>query len=87
MKLFDILDSTYAPVNEAILDEIAVLSSWITNMSVRDNNIIITLRSGRQYRVYGAGRLFKEWNRAPSKGKFWHARIKGKFMVRRVSKW
>lgn len=87
MKLLELFEHAGGIIDEATLNEIAVMSSWISNLSVRDNNIIVTVRNGRQYRVYGAGRLFREWNRSPSKGKFWHARIRGKFMVRRVSKW
>lgn len=72
---------------EIQLTEKPVLSSWITNlvMTRKTNSAIMTLNNGRKYRINGMTRYkFDLWNRAPSKGKFWHQYVKKNHLVTRV---
>ncbi len=66
--------------------EVKVMSSWIADLDYAGPNVVImTLNSGRRYRVLGVGEgLFRQWVRAPSKGKFWHSNIRGNYRVSRI---
>lgn len=69
------------------LYESPVLSSWIEDLEfVAPSRVIMTLLNGYQYTVGGVNRaLYTQWMSAPSKGKFWHRRIKNRKIVRRIA--
>lgn len=61
------------------LCEKAVESSWITNLTHNRPNKTVTMRlsTGRTYAIPGITRTtFEHWVKSPSKGRFWHSRIK-----------
>lgn len=66
--------------------EVSVMSSWIADLDYAGPNVVImTLNSGRRYRVLGVGEgVFRQWLRTPSKGKYWHSNIRGNYRVSRV---
>lgn len=72
---------------EIQLQEKFVLSSWITNlvMTRKTNSVVMTLKNGRKYRIENISRYkFDLWNKAESKGKFWHQYIKNRHNVTRI---
>lgn len=79
MKIFEI---------EQMLDEEAVFSSWIDDLSLTDDqsgDVLMTLHSGRKYVISDVGEdLYNEWIDAMSKGKFWHTNIRDYYTVYRV---
>lgn len=73
------------------LIERRVKSSWIADLTiVDDNDVIMTLKSkgrsgARSYLIANVPLLVsKGWLKAPSKGKYWHKRIRGNFFVDRI---
>lgn len=73
-------------IDELMLDEVAVLSSWIKDLKIdRDGDVLMSLLSGRAYVISAVGKeIYQAWTAAGSKGKFWHSDIKGNYSVRRV---
>lgn len=72
---------------EIQLQEKPVLSSWITNlvMTRKTNSVVMTLNNGRKYRIDNFSRYkFDLWNKAGSKGKFWHQYVKRNHNVTRI---
>lgn len=71
---------------EVIAREQPVMSSWISDLALNQNgSVIMSLNNGRKYRVDNIGSsLYNDWIGAQSKGKFWHAAIRGKYLVTRV---
>ena len=70
-----------------ILCEKPVESAWITDLTYNRPNKIITMRlsNGKSYSIPGATRTtFERWVNAPSKGKFFHERIKDTFRSKRI---
>lgn len=69
------------------LFEETVDSSWIAELDYEDaGNVIMELLSGRRYRIYGVPEdIFQSWLQADSKGKFWHAYLRGMYQVIRVA--
>lgn len=70
-----------------LITEGRVRSSWIARIDYEDdeNLVVLSLKSGAQYEVDNVPAIvFRAWLRAPSKGKFWHKRIRGKFAVYRI---
>lgn len=71
-----------------ILTEKKVMSSWIHDITYNRKNKILymTLQDGRKYAITEFSRTeFERWYRASSKGKFWHAFVKGFYDVTRVA--
>lgn len=69
----------------AQIDEVSVMSSWIADLRFLDGSVILTLNNGRRYRVIGLSPgMFRQWVKAPSKGKFWHSNIRGNYRVSRL---
>lgn len=69
------------------LKEKAVQSTWITDLrhSRAKKELTMTLNNGRQFLIPGVTRAtFEQWTRAPSKGRYFHNRIKGKYQVTRT---
>jgi hypothetical protein len=69
------------------LQEQPVMSSWISDLTLQNNNADVTmaLGNGRRYAVRGVGpTVFQQWVTAPSKGKFWHGQIRGNYTVTRL---
>lgn len=66
--------------------EVGVISSWIQDLDYAGPNVVImTLNSGRRYRVLGVSEgVFRQWINAPSKGKYWHSNIRGNYRVSRI---
>ena len=84
MRLVEVLSSN----NLEILNEVAVQSSWIDDVTLDDNgeDVIMTLLSGRQYMLYGVPEeLFDEWTIAPSPGKFWWEYMAGQYNTTRIA--
>lgn len=80
MKLVEMFTDT--PVD--VLMEVAVESSWISDVETDDGDVILTLLSGRQYRVHGfPDDLFELWTEVESPGRFWHTFVAGKYYVAR----
>ena len=73
-------------VEEAMLDEQPVLSSWIADITLaNDGSVTITLGNDRRYSVKAVGdQIYQAWIAAPSKGKFWHQQIKNNHAVVRL---
>lgn len=68
-----------------MLNEVAVVSSWIEDLEMDHNVVFMTLNSGNQYRILGVPEdVYLEWIEAPSKGKFWHSDIRGNYRVSRI---
>lgn len=80
MKLIEMFSLT--PID--ILMEVAVESSWIADVETDDEDVIMTLLSGRQYRIHSFPEdLFEMWTEAGSPGQFWHKFVAGKYYVER----
>ena len=72
-------------LSEIQLDEIGVLSSWIQDLDYANNSVIMTLNNGRRYRILGVPEgMFRQWVKAPSKGKYWHSDIRGNYRASRI---
>ena len=70
-----------------LLLEKPVESSWITNLSHNrpNNTLTMTLANGRSFSIPGiTRRTFEQWTKSPSKGRFFHNYITGKFQVNRL---
>ena len=70
-----------------ILREVAVRSTWISNLIYNRPNKVITwkLSNGREYSVKNISRqMFDRWKAAPSKGRFFHLYVKGNYSVTRI---
>jgi hypothetical protein len=77
----------YDWVRRSPLREMKVESTWITDIrhSRAKKEVIVTVSSGRRYLIPGVTRaVFDQWIRWPSKGKFYHNRIKGKYQLTRI---
>lgn len=69
------------------LEEKKVQSTWITDLrhSRDKKELRMTLNNGRSYLLPGVTRtVFDQWTRSPSKGKYFHSRIKGRYQVTRI---
>lgn len=74
-------------INEITLIETPVMSSWISDLTLQNNqrDVTMSLGNGNKYRVAGVGApLYNNWMKASSKGTFWHDQIKGNFIVTRI---
>jgi len=74
-------------LSELELDEDPVASSWISDITLRNNrrDIVMTIANGKKYLVKNPGmRMFRAWIQSGSKGQFWHQNIKNKFLVTRL---
>lgn len=72
---------------DEILNEKAVESSWITDLSYNRPNRTLTMRlsNGKTFSVKGITRTaFERWTNAPSKGKHFHDRIKNSYQINRI---
>lgn len=68
-----------------ILTEVAVMSSWIEDLEYEDDEIIMTLNSGRMYSIAGVPEgMYREWLEADSKGKYWHSDIRDFYRTNRI---
>jgi hypothetical protein len=70
-----------------ILLEKPVRSSWITDLKHNRAGKILTmtLSNGKQYTIPGITRTtFEQWHRSPSKGRFFHTKIAGRFKATRI---
>jgi len=70
-----------------ILNEKAVESTWITNLTYNRPNKIVTMRlsNGKTYSIPNVTRtVFERWINSPSKGKFFHDRIKDTYRSKRI---
>lgn len=82
-KMFD------SPIQESILNEEMVFSSWIEDLSYEqddsnsgEGDVILTLRNGRSYTVYNVDYgLYEDWLNSASKGQFFHRYIKNGYMI------
>jgi len=72
-------------LSEIQIDEVSVMSSWISDLDFDHNVTFMTLNNGRRYRILGLPEgTFRQWAHAPSKGKFWHSNIRGNYRARRI---
>ena len=70
-----------------LLLEKPVESSWITDLTHNRPNKVLTMRlsNGKYFSIQGISRpTFEKWSNSPSKGKFFHQFIKGRFKVTRI---
>ena len=83
---------TYYEINsimraEEIICEKPVESAWITDLTYNRPNKTLTMRlsNGRTYSIPGITRsIFDQWIKTPSKGKYFHDRIKASYNVKRI---
>ena len=72
---------------EQILSEKKVQSTWITDLTYsRPRRVLtMTLSNGRSFTIPAISRtMFERWVNSPSKGKFYHSNIRGKYEVNRI---
>jgi hypothetical protein len=70
-----------------LLNEKPVESAWITDLTFNRTHKILTMRlsNGRTFSIPGVTRsTFEQWTNAPSKGRYFHDRIKGSYQVNRI---
>jgi hypothetical protein len=71
---------------ELFLHEEPVLSSWIADLELDNNNVIMTLGNGISYIVKEVGEdIYSKWIAASSKGRFWHEQVKTIYEVKRLA--
>jgi hypothetical protein len=73
-------------VREILLEK-PVMSTWISDIRFNRNKKILymTLGNGRVYAIDNFSRTeFERWHRSSSKGRFWHAFVKGFYDVVRI---
>lgn len=70
----------------AEVTEAPVVSSWITDITLADDDsVTVALNDGKRYRVEAVGdAVYQQWLTAPSKGRFFHEQIKDNYEVRRL---
>lgn len=69
------------------LSEKVVQSSWITNLTYNRPNKTLTMQlsNGRSFSIPGVTRTtFERWVNSPSKGRFFHDKIKDTYQVTRI---
>jgi hypothetical protein len=72
---------------DEIVTEDPVQSTWISDLTLQQNqqDITVALGNGRRYKVRGAGKdIYRAWVQAASKGKFWHEQIRNRFVISRL---
>jgi len=68
-----------------IIQEEPVVSSWIADLSFEDDNVIMSLDSGRAYEIENVPEdVYTSWLDFGSKGQFWHGYIRGMYPVYRI---
>jgi len=70
-----------------ILNEVKVQSAWISDLIYNRPNKILTmcLSNGKAYSIHNITRTtFDKWKSAPSKGRFFHNRIKRIYNIKRI---
>ena len=70
-----------------ILNEKAVESTWITNLTYNRPNKVLTMRlsNGRVFSIAGITRtVFEQWIKTASKGRYFHDRIKDTYNIQRI---
>ncbi len=70
-----------------LLTEKPVQSAWITDLVYNRPNKVLTMKvsNGRAYSIKGITRTtFEQWVKSPSKGRFFHNRIKDSYQVERI---
>lgn len=70
-----------------ILLEKPVQSAWISDLTYNRPNKVLTMRlsNGKTYSIPGVSRTtFDQWSRAPSKGRFFHQKIKDRYPTSKV---
>lgn len=81
-------DYKYSMRYREIITETRVMSSWIRDLTVVNDNsgdVVMALSNGRRYRIQGVGKnTYYAWLASRSKGRFWHDRIKLKHITRRI---
>jgi len=69
------------------LNEVAVASTWITNLvyTRKTKTLTMALNNGRRYAIKGISRQsFERWKDSPSKGKYFHQHIRNTFNIDRI---
>lgn len=70
-----------------IITEKPVESTWITDLTYNRPNRVSTMRisNGRSFSISGITRnMFERWNKAESKGQFYHQHIKDVYNIKRI---
>lgn len=73
-------------IHELLLEK-PVQSTWITNIAHNRSNKVITMKlsNGKAFSIPGVTRTtFEQWTRSPSKGRFFHQKIKGRYNITRI---
>ena len=74
-----------------LLLEKGVTSTWIVDLSYNRNTKVLTMtlnnkNQNRRYHIHNVSRrMFDYWQNSPSKGQFFHQRIKGNYKITRAS--
>lgn len=77
----------YNWVRRSQLREKKVQSTWITDLTYNRPNKVLTMKlsNGTSYSIPGITRAtFDQWTKTPSKGQFFHDRIKDKFKINKI---
>jgi hypothetical protein len=72
---------------EEFLTEVAVLSSWIKEIKYnrKKRQLLLILGNNNRYTIDGISRtIFDKWKTSPSKGKYFHQIIAGKYKANRI---
>lgn len=70
-----------------IINEAPVMSSWIADLTLMNNSrdVVMALGDGKRYRINALGpSVYQQWIQAPSKGRFWHERVKQNYVATRL---
>lgn len=71
---------------EHLIQEEPVISSWISDLTYDDGDVIMTLDSGREYQIQNVPLdVYESWMDFGSKGQFWHGYIRGMYQVWRIA--
>ncbi len=61
------------------------LSAAIKSIRIANKyDILVEFTNNKLYLFYNSARLFKQWKAAPSKGRFFHAKVKDRFRYSKV---
>lgn len=73
-------------INEILLMDEEVYSSWIQDLTFVQGGVQMTLLSGRQYMIHGVDEDdHAAWVVSISPGGFWHTNIRGSYSVDRIA--
>jgi hypothetical protein len=74
---------------ESVVEAKVQRSTWIADITYLPfpiKDLILTLKNGRQYKIHNVPpAIYQQFLTRPSKGKFWHSNMRGKYKVTRIN--